>query len=48
MNLIFALCAQADALTDRGYAAEAKRLLFEAALLEPEAGFVRDRLQGLP
>jgi|ERR1051326_379370 tetratricopeptide (TPR) repeat protein len=48
MNLIFALCAQADALTDRGYAAEAKQLLFEAALLEPEAGFVRDRLHGLP
>jgi tetratricopeptide (TPR) repeat protein len=48
MNLIFATCAQADALVERGYAAEAKRLLFEAAMLEPEAGFVWDRIKALP
>lgn len=48
MNLIFATCAWADALTEHGHAAEAKRLLYEAALLEPEAGFVRDRIEALP
>lgn len=48
MNLIFALCGQADALTARGYTAEAKRLLFEAALLEPQAQFVQDRLSAIP
>ena len=47
MNLIFALCGQADALTARGHTAEAKRLLFEAALLEPQAEFVRDRLKAM-
>lgn len=47
MNLIFATCGQADALVERGYNAEAKRLLFEAAMLEPEAGFVRDRIKAL-
>ena len=48
MNLIFATCGQADALVERGYTAEAKRLLFEAAMLEPEAGFVWDRIKALP
>lgn len=48
MNLIFALCGQADVLAARGHVAEAKRLLFEAALLEPRADFVRDRLKVLP
>ena len=47
MNLLFALCGQADALTARGYAAEAKRLLLEAALLEPQAEFVQDRLKAM-
>ena len=47
MNLIFATCGQADALVERGYNAEAKRLLFEAALLEPAAGFIRERLKAL-
>ena len=47
MNLIFATCSQADALADRGYISEAKRLLFEAAMLEPEAGFVFDRIKAL-
>jgi len=47
MNLIFAICGQADALLERGQAAEAKRLLLEAAMLEPEAGFVWERLKAL-
>ena len=48
MNLIFATCGQADALAGRGYAAEAKRLLYEAALVEPDAGMVWDRIKALP
>jgi hypothetical protein len=48
MNLIFATCGQADALAGRGYTAEAKRLLYEAALLEPEAYIVRERIKALP
>ena len=48
MHLIFALCGQVDALTDRGYTAEAKRLLLEAALLEPQAEFIRDRFKAMP
>ena len=48
MNLIFATCGLADALVERGYTAEAKRLLFEAAMLEPEAMFIRERLEALP
>lgn len=48
MNLIFATCGRADALIERGHAAEAKRLLSEAAMLEPEAGFVWERLKALP
>ena len=47
MNLLFATCGQADALIARGCTAEAKRLLFEAAMLEPEADFVRDRIKAL-
>lgn len=47
MNLLFATCGEADALIERGYTAEAKRLLFEAAMLEPEAGFIRDRIKAL-
>jgi hypothetical protein len=47
MNLIFCLCGHADELTARGYTAEAKRLLLEAALLEPKAEFVRDRLNSI-
>jgi hypothetical protein len=31
-----------------GYTAEARRLLLEAAMLEPEADFVRDRIKALP
>jgi hypothetical protein len=48
MNLIFATCGQADALVERGYISEAKRLLSEAAMLEPEASFVWERLKALP
>jgi hypothetical protein len=48
MNLLFATCGQADALVESGNIAEARRLLLEAAMLEPEAGFVRDRIKALP
>lgn len=48
MNLLFATCGQADDLIARGYTAEAKRLLFETAMLEPEVGFIRDRIKALP
>jgi tetratricopeptide (TPR) repeat protein len=48
MNLIFATCAQADALAERGHPAEAKRLLYEAALLEPGTSIVWDRIKMLP
>ena len=47
MNLVFATCAQADALVGRGYRLEAKRLLAEAAMLEPAAGMVLERLKDL-
>jgi len=43
-NLIFAICGRADALADNGYVLEAKRLLAEAAMLEPNASFVSERL----
>ena len=48
MNLIFATCGQADALVERGYTVEARRLLYEAALLEPRAVMVWDRIKALP
>jgi len=48
MNLLFALVAQADDLSARGFAAEARRLLQEAVLLEPGADFVSDRIKALP
>lgn len=48
MNLLFATCGQADALAARGHNAEAKRLLYEAAMLEPAAGFVWDKIKALP
>jgi hypothetical protein len=47
MNLIVATCGQADALVENGRAAEARRWLFEAAMLEPEAGIVWDRIKAL-
>ena len=48
MNFIFATCGQAGILIQRGYAAEAKRLLWEAALLEPGAGFIQEWIETLP
>jgi hypothetical protein len=48
MNLIFASCWQADALIERGFKAEAKRVLCEAALVEPRAEMIAERLQALP
>jgi tetratricopeptide (TPR) repeat protein len=48
MNLIFATCAQADALVARGYQLEAKRLLCETAMIEPDAAIVAERLRALP
>jgi hypothetical protein len=47
MNLIFSTCSQADALTEKGYCSEAKRLLFEAAMAGPEDHMVLDRLRQL-
>jgi tetratricopeptide (TPR) repeat protein len=47
MNLLFSLCGQADALVGRGYQREARRLLYEAAMLEPNASFIQDKLQGI-
>jgi tetratricopeptide (TPR) repeat protein len=47
MNLLFALCGQADALITKGFIAEAKRLLFEASILEPNAGFIKERIKAL-
>jgi tetratricopeptide (TPR) repeat protein len=48
MNLLFATCGQADAMIGSDRAAEAKHLLLEAAMLEPEAGFIRDKIKALP
>jgi tetratricopeptide (TPR) repeat protein len=47
MNLIFAACGWADALPQHDHADEARRLLHEAALLEPGAGFLWDRIRAL-
>lgn len=47
MNLLFSLCGQADELFTCGFAVQAKRLLQEASLLEPQAGFVQEKLKAL-
>ena len=47
MNLLFATAYQADALIASGHAGEAKRLLLEAAMLEPRADFIQERLMML-
>jgi tetratricopeptide (TPR) repeat protein len=47
LNLIFATCARADLLVEKGSTAEAKRLLTEAAILEPSAAIISDRLLAL-
>jgi hypothetical protein len=44
MNLLFATCGQADALAERGLVAEAKQLLYEAAMIEPDADFIKERI----
>jgi hypothetical protein len=46
-NLIFSLCGQADDLTSRGFTAEAKRLLLEAAMLETRADFIQEKIKAL-
>ena len=48
MNLLFATCGQADALIAKGYKSEARRLLFEAAMLEPNADFIQERIEAIP
>ena len=48
MNLLFATDSHADALIAGGHTAEAKRLLLEAAMLEPGADFIRDRIETTP
>ena len=45
MNLLFATAFYADALIARGHTAEAKRRLLEAAMLEPGADFIQERLK---
>jgi len=47
LNLICASCGQADVLIARGYNLEAKRLLSEAAILEPAADIVWEKLNAL-
>lgn len=48
MNLLFATAFRADALITRGLTTEAKWLLLEAAMLEPGADFIQERLKMLP
>jgi tetratricopeptide (TPR) repeat protein len=47
MNLLFATVALADYLSGCGNKAEAQRFIQEAALLEPHADFVQDRLKSM-
>jgi tetratricopeptide (TPR) repeat protein len=47
MNLLFATCGRADVLIADGCVAEARRLLEEAALIEPQADFIQERLGAL-
>jgi len=47
MNLLFSLCGAADALIASGCIPEAQGLLSEAALLEPNADFIQERIQAL-
>jgi hypothetical protein len=47
MNLIFALCGQADALIALGRNAEAKRFLIEAMFLEPQVEFIKNRINAI-
>jgi tetratricopeptide (TPR) repeat protein len=45
MNLIFATCGRADALMAKGFSEEAKRLLNEVYVMEPEADCVEERIR---
>ncbi len=47
MNLVFGTCGLAGALVARGYQMEARRLLCEAMMIEPEAAIIQERLQAL-
>jgi hypothetical protein len=47
MNLLFAMVAQSDYLSECGNKAESRRLLQEAALLEPQADFIQERLKAI-
>lgn len=47
MNLIFATCGRADALAAKGFLEEAKRLLNEVYMMEPEAECVKERMRSL-
>ncbi len=47
INLIFATCGRADALAAKGFFEEAKRLLNEAVVMEPEAEFLTERIKAL-
>lgn len=48
MNLLLATAGHADALIAGGHLAEAKLRLLEAAMLEPRADFIQDRIKALP
>jgi len=45
LNLIFATCGEADALIAQGQTTGARQMLSEAAILEPRATFIQDRLR---
>ena len=47
LNLLFASWAQAEALIAQGDSVQAKQLLTEAALVEPAAVFIQERLKAL-
>lgn len=47
MNLIFATCGRVDALREKGFLEEAKRLLNEIYVMEPEAECVIERIRVL-
>ena len=47
MNLLCSTACQADTLVEWGHKAEARRPLLDAALLEPRAHFIQDRIESL-
>lgn len=48
MNLLFAIAGQSDALVAQGFIGEARTLLYEAVMLEPNADFIQERIRTLP